>query len=111
MADGKASNQNTIVVLVMAVVLFGGAVIAVMSHAGEFPPSPYHLVTMGLDGLMTIILAVLVATLGSSPEGAMRTVAGIIGPIGIVAGVVKVGIRFTSDHAWWTGNYLAPVFN
>ncbi|MGL4320819.1 MAG: hypothetical protein ACRCS3_08150 [Paracoccaceae bacterium] len=111
MTAAKASNQNAIVVLVMAVVLSGGAVIALMSHAGEFPPSPYHLFVMGLDGVMTIALAILVATLGSSPPGGLRTAATIIGPIGVVAGIVKVGIRFTSDHAWWTGNYLPPVFS
>jgi hypothetical protein len=111
MADGKASHQNAIVALVMAVVLCGGAVIGLTSHAGKFPPSPYHLFTMGLDGLMAVILAILVATLGSSPPGALRTAATIIGPIGVVAGLVKVGIRFTSDHAWWTGDFLAPVFN
>ncbi len=111
MAEAKSTNQNTLVVLLMSVVLCGGAVIALSSHAGEFPPSPYHLFTMGLDGLMTVILAFLVATLGSSPPGGLRMAATIAGPIGVLAGVAKVGIRFTSDHAWWTGDYLAPIFN
>jgi hypothetical protein len=111
MAEIRNAKQNMIVALVMAVVLTGGAVIALMSHAGEYPPSPYHLFLMGLDGVMTIVLAILLATLGSSPPGGLRTLTTIIGPIGVVAGLVKVGIRFTSDHAWWTGNYLPPVFN
>lgn len=111
MAGAKQSRQNSGVTLFMAVVLIGGAAIAMIVPAGEFPMPPYHLFEMGLDAVMTAILVILVATLGAAPEGGLRTMAAVIGPLGVIAGVVKVGIRFTSDHAWWTGNYLPPVFN
>ncbi|MGL4319415.1 MAG: hypothetical protein ACRC6I_18375 [Paracoccaceae bacterium] len=111
MTEAKASNQNTLVVLFMSVFLIASAVLALISPAGEFPPAFYQMFTMGLDAVMTLLLCILVLSLGSSPPGGLRTAARIIGPIGIVAGLVKVGIRFTSDHAWWTGNYLPPVFN
>jgi hypothetical protein len=111
MAEATTLKQNAIVAVVMSVVLIGGAVFALISHAGEYPPQFYQMFTMGLDGVMTVALAVLVATLGSSSPGALRTMATMIGPIGVVAGLVKLGVRFTSDHAWWTGNYLPPVFN
>jgi hypothetical protein len=111
MAEKTPTNQNALVVVFMAVVLTGGAVIALISPAGEFPPQFYQMFEMGLDALMTVLLAILVSTLGRAPTGGLRMAATILGPIGVVAGLVKLGIRFTSDHAWWTGNYLPPVFN
>ena len=111
MAEAKTSKQNAMVAVFMSVVLIGGAILALIIPAGEFPPQFYQYFEMGLDALMVVLLVIIVATLGSSPAGGMRTAATIMGPIGVVAGLVKLGIRFTSDHAWWTGNYLPPVFN
>lgn len=60
MAGAGAAKQNTIVILVMSAVLIAGLISAVMIPAGEFPPSGYALFEIGLDALMTILLAVLV---------------------------------------------------
>jgi len=111
MAEKTPTNQNALVAVFMAVVLTGGAVIALISPAGEYPPRFYQMFEMGLDAVMTVVLIILVATLGRSPAGRLRMAATILGPIGVVGGLVKLGIRLTSDHAWWTGNYLPPVFN
>jgi hypothetical protein len=111
MAAAGSSKQNRYVMLGMAVVLIFGAVTALFQPAGEFPPTAYAIFSMCLDGLMTVLLGVLlVAERGGAPGG-LKTAAMLAGVLGVMAGAVQVLIRFTSDHAWWTGNYLPPVFN
>ena len=111
MASAGAEKQNTIVILVMSVVLIGGLISAVMIPAGEFPPYGYALFEIGLDTVMTILLAVLVFADRNGPPSGLRSAAMLLGPVGIVAGLAQLVVRFTSDHAWWTGHYLPPVFN
>ncbi len=111
MATAGVSRNNTVVILLMGAVLIWGAVSAITVPAGEFPPSPYHIVMLGLDVLITAILAVLVAAERSSPSSGLKSASMAIGALGVLAGLVQIGIRFTSDHAWWTGHYSAPVFN
>jgi hypothetical protein len=111
MAGTGAAKQNTIVILVMAVVLIAGLVSAVMIPAGEFPPYGYAIFEIFLDVLMTIILAVLVFVDRHAGASGLHRLAMVSGPIGVLAGAAQCVIRFTSDHAWWTGHYLPPVFN
>lgn len=85
--------------------------LALTSHAGEFPPAGYAWFTIALDVLVPLVLALLVLRAGSYPPGVPRLLAILVGGAGVLAGAGKVAIRFTSDHAWWTGNYLPPVFN
>jgi hypothetical protein len=111
MSNDKTAKSNTLAAAFMGTYLCVTAAIALLSPAGEFPPSPYHLFTLGLDGVMTALLIILVIAVGNAQGGGLRMLALVVGSLGVVAGLIKVGIRFTSDHAWWTGNYLPPVFN
>ncbi len=110
MAVTQARN-NAVVITLMAAVLVWGAASALTVPAGEFPPAPYHLVIMGLDVAMTLILAVLLAAERHADPSARKLGAMVLGSLGVVAGLVQVAIRFTSDHAWWTGHFPAPVLN
>lgn len=111
MATAGVSRSNTVVILLMGAVLIWGALSALTVPAGEFPPSPYHLVMLGLDMVITAILAVLVAAERRSPPSGLKSASLVLGALGVLAGLVQIGIRFTSDHAWWTGHYPAPVFS
>jgi hypothetical protein len=111
MTGAAATKQNSIVILVMSAVLIGGLASAVIIPAGEFPPYGYALFNMGLDALMTVLLGVLVFAEQRAAPSALRRITVVLGPLGFVAGLAQFAIRFTSDHAWWTGHYLAPVFN
>jgi multidrug transporter EmrE-like cation transporter len=111
MAGSGSSKQNRIVMIFMAVVLVFGLVTALIEPAGEFPPQAYAIFNMALDALITLLLAVLFFAERASAPGGMKTVALLAGVVGVVAGLGQVLIRFTSDHAWWTGQYLPPVFN
>lgn len=111
MAAAGTSKQNTIVILAMSMVLIWGFVTAVTVPAGEYPPSGYAIFTLALDAAMTAILTVLLIAESRSERSGLRTAAMLAGPLGVLAGAGQVVIRFTSDHGWWTGQYLAPVFN
>ena len=111
MAAAGNSKQNRIVMLCMAAVLIFGVITAWVVPAGEFPTTGYAIFSMCLDGAMTLLLAGLIYGERQAAPSALRTAAVLAGGAGVLAGVAQVLIRFTSDHAWWTGNYLPPVFN
>jgi len=111
MTEKNSSTQNRIVMLLLAAVLIFGLVTALIEPAGEFPPWGYAVFNMGLDAIMTAVLAVLVLIESAKPQDGLKVPMIIAGVLGAIAGVVQVLIRFTSDHAWWTGHYLPPVFN
>ncbi len=111
MAATGSAKQNLIVACVMAVVLIWGICASIIVPAGEFPPRFYQMMEIGLDLAMTVILLILVVSLRSVEGGGLKVAAMLLGTVGVAAGVGKLAIRLTSDHAWWTGNYLPPVFN
>ena len=111
MATAGTSKQNLIVACFMSAVLIFGFGMAITQPAGEFPPRFYQMLKIGLDLALTVILLVLVVSLRSAEGGTAKVAAMALGTVGVAAGIGKLAIRFTSDHAWWTGNYLPPVFN
>ena len=104
-------KQNRLVMIGMGAWLIFGAVMALTQPADEFPPYFYALFNIALDAVMTILMVILLAAEVRTPSGGLKGIALLVGVLGIVAGSVQVLIRFTSDHAWWTGNYAPPVFN
>ena len=111
MAAAGSPKQNLIIACFMAVVLIWGFHTGIMVPAGEFPPRSYQMMEIGLDLAMTVLLVILLVSLRSSAGGVPKVAAIVLGAVGVAAGIGKLAIRFTSDHAWWTGNYLPPVFN
>jgi hypothetical protein len=111
MATANRGKQNRLVILLMAAVLGFGLFTAVTIPAGEFPPSAYAIFNIILDAVMTLLLSVLLLAERKTEASVVKTVAMLVGGAGVLAGLAQVLIRFTSDHAWWTGHYLPPVFN
>ncbi len=104
-------RQTQLVMLFMGAFLIFGAVMATIMPADEFPPYAYAVFNIALDAVMTVLLVILLVGTLSAPSGGLKPLAFGVGVLGILAGAVQVAIRFTSDHAWWTGNYLPPVFD
>jgi hypothetical protein len=109
MAQDSKARSNGILMLVMCAVLFWGAWQALFVPAGEFPPAGVVWLDLVLDAGVTVALAALVLMQAAGTAGPLRAVLAVLAPLAVIAGLVQIGVRFTSDHAWWTGHYLPPV--
>lgn len=99
-------KTNQYAALFMAAVLLFGAFNAVMVTADEYDPAFYVWFNIALDAVMTGLMAVLlVAIARGAPAGALKSAALGLGAVGILAGLVKLYARFSSDHGWWTGHF------
>jgi hypothetical protein len=107
MADPvKQAQSNQYVVLFMGLVLLFGAFNAVMVTADEYGPASLVWLYLGLDALMTVLLPILMVQVAkSAPPSGLKTVAMLLGVAGVIAGLVKLAARFSSDHGWWTGHF------
>jgi hypothetical protein len=108
-AEKQAKTNQTVVLLMSAVLLFG-AFRAVMVTADEYDPSTIVWMNFGIDLLMTILLPVLLVQVAkNAPESGLKTAALVLGGIGVLAGLVKLAARFSSDHGWWTGHFSYSI--
>jgi hypothetical protein len=107
MADPvKQAQSNLYVVLFMGIVLVFGAFNAVMITADEYGPASLVWLYLGLDALMTVLLPILMVQVAkSAPPSGLKTAAMLVGVAGVIAGLVKLAARFSSDHGWWTGHF------
>jgi hypothetical protein len=107
MADPvKQAQSNQYVVLFMGLVLLFGAFNAVMVTADEYGPASLVWLYLGLDALMTVLLPFLMVQVAkSAPPSGLKVAAMLLGVAGILAGLVKLAARFSSDHGWWTGHF------
>lgn len=106
----KQAKTNQYVTIGMSVVLIFGAASAVMVTASEYDPSTLVWMHLGIDLLMTILLPVMLYQVASAEDAAgLRTVALVVGGIGLLAGLVKLAARFSSDHGWWTGHFSYSI--
>ncbi len=107
MADpAKQAKTNAYVVIGMSIVLLFGAFNAIMITAEEYDPETLVWMNLGLDVAMTVLLVVLLTQVAKLTEpGGLKTAALVLGPLGIIAGLVKLVARFSSDHGWWTGHF------
>jgi hypothetical protein len=110
MAETGKTGQNGALMLLMCAVLFWGAYQALFIPAGEFPPAGVVWLDLGLDAGVTLALVALFAMGAAGATGPLKSALTVLAPLAIVAGLLQIGVRFTSDHAWWTGHYLPPVF-
>lgn len=102
----KQATTNAYVVIGMSVVLLFGAFNAIAITGDEYSPEILVWMYLGLDGLMTVLLAILWTQVARLNEpGGLKTAALILGPLGIIAGVIKLAARFSSDDGWWTGHF------
>lgn len=105
-ADPRQMKTNQYVVLFMSAVLIFGAVNAVVVTASEYDPATLVWMHFGLDLVMTVLLTVLLTAVARGAEpGGLKTAAMVLGPLGVLAGLVKLAARFSSDAGWWTGHF------
>jgi ABC-type Na+ efflux pump permease subunit len=105
MANPKQMKQNQYVVLFMSAVLLFGAFNAVMVTADEYDPSTIVWMNFGLDLAMLVCLVALLTIIGRSAEpGGLKSAALGVGVLGVIAALIKVYARLSSDHGWWTGH-------
>ena len=106
MADpAKQMKQNQYAVIFMSAVLLFGAFNAVMVTADEYDPEGYVWFNVALDAVMTGLTVILLAAIARGADsGGLKGAAILCGLVGLAAGLVKLGIRFSSDHGWWTGH-------
>ena len=107
MADpANQMKVNQYVIYGMSAVLIFGALNAVLVTAGEYEPAAYVWFKIALDAVMTgLLLILLVAVVNGAPSGGLKATALLLGPVGLVAGLVKLGARLSGDAGWWTGHY------
>ncbi len=102
----KQMKTNQYVAIAMSVVLLFGAISAVTVTASEYDPSTLVWMHLGIDLLMTVLLPVLLVQVARGAEpGGLKTAALVVGALGVLAGLVKLAARFSSDHGWWTGHF------
>ncbi|MDZ4309694.1 MAG: hypothetical protein U1A24_03930 [Cypionkella sp.] len=107
MADpAKQAKTNAYVVIGMSIVLLFGAFNAITITADEYDPETLVWMNLVLDAAMTVLLGVILTQVARLNEpGGLKTAALVLGPLGIIAGLIKLAARFSSDHGWWTGHF------
>jgi hypothetical protein len=77
---------------------------AVLVPGGSWPLPPAHLIAMGIDGALLLAAIALRTKVSSALNDGRRPHANILMAVASVCGLGLLGIRFTSDAAWWTGH-------
>lgn len=111
MADPtKQMKQNQYAVIFMGAVLLFGAFNAVVGTADEYDPAGYVWFNVALDAAMTALTVILLAAILRGAEaGGLKVAAILFGLVGLAAGLVKLGVRFSSEHGWWTGHLTYAI--
>lgn len=65
---------------------------------------------MGIDLVLLGAIIGMRSRLFESAQDPRLTSANLLLAAGIVSGVGLIGLRFTSDSAWWTGHYRNNAF-
>lgn len=106
MSNPKQMKQNQYVVLFLSAVLLFGAFNAVMVTADEYDPATIVWMNFGLDlAMLACLVALLTITSRGAEPGGLKTAALGLGALGVIAALVKLFARFSSDHGWWTGHF------
>jgi uncharacterized membrane protein YgdD (TMEM256/DUF423 family) len=92
MADpAKQMKANQYVTIFMGAVLLFGAFGAVMITADEYDPATLVWMHIGLDAIMTSVIAVLLVQIGKGAEtSGLKILAMVLGVAGLIAGLVKL---------------------
>jgi len=106
MVDPKQAKSNLYVAGFMSIVLILGALYAVFVTASEYDPETLIWMYLLIDAAMTGLLVILlVRVMRAEFGGGLKALVLILGPLGVIGGLIKLGARFSSDHGWWTGHY------
>jgi len=77
---------------------------------GDWPLPPAHYVAMGTDLLLLLAVVGIGLKLFRSPDDPRSASASLLLAVGVVSGLGLLGIRFTSEAAWWTGHFRNYTF-
>lgn len=101
----QQAKTNGIVALVAGLLQIVTTIQAVFVTASEYGPSSAVWLGFGLDALMMVAFAAIFLQFLKTPEGIpWRSVGLPMAGLAAVLSFVQVAIRFTSEHAWWTGH-------
>ena len=104
MTDPDIAKREQTVAFFAAIVLAFGATRAVFVSASEYDPEALLWLWLAIDVAMTALCGIFLFDLQKGPPGTRRKLALIAAALGLVAGLIKIGVRFSSDHGWWTGH-------
>jgi hypothetical protein len=106
MADAADRAKAPITLPVIACLLIADCVWRLVTPGGPWPVSPWHYVNMGVDLLLLVALIALWRSYPAPTTDAPAYVrwGGWLFGLGVAAAIVMLLLRFTSDHAWWTGH-------
>jgi hypothetical protein len=97
MAESAGGAKAPITFPVIACLLIVDCLWRLVAPGGLWPVSPWHYLSMGVDLLLLI----------APPY--IRWGGWLFG-LGVGAGVIMLLLRFTSEHAWWTGHLRGGGF-
>ena len=107
MADkDKATNSNWRIYLLCAALLVTNCLWRVLVPSHEYGSSTSVWLGIGIDALLMVGLIGLYRQFSTQMEAGdpRRGLLTLAFWPGLTAGVVIFGIRFSSDHGWWTGH-------
>ena len=106
MAEAYVGAKAPIAFPLIVCLLIADCLWRLVTPAGPSPVSPWHYVNMSVDLLLVLGLVSLWRSYPAPATGAPPLVrcGGRLFGLGFAAGVVMLLLRFTSEHAWWTGH-------
>lgn len=112
MAETAGAAKAPITLPAIACLLIADCVWRLVTPGGPWPVSPWHYLSMGVDLLLLVGLVALWRTYPAPTPNApsyVRWGSWLFG-LGAAAGIIMLLLRFTSDHAWWTGHLRGGGF-
>jgi hypothetical protein len=112
MAESAGGAKAPITLPVIACLLIVDCLWRLVTPGGPWPVTPWHYVSMGVDLLLLIGLITLWRSYPAPTPDAPPYVrwGGSIFGLGVAAGIIMLLVRFTRDHAWWTGHLRCGGF-
>jgi hypothetical protein len=112
MAESAGGAKAPITFPVIACLLIVDCLWRLVAPGGPWPVSPWHYLSMGVDLLLLIGLVALWRSYPAPTPDAPPYIrwGGWLFGLGVGAGVIMLLLRFTSEHAWWTGHLRGGGF-
>jgi hypothetical protein len=106
MDDPQAAKPFRFYIIILSLLQIYGAAQAIYAGHGEFQSSSMVWISLGFDIATTVILFPLLIKIYDEVEPTTaRTAALVLGPVGIICGLIQIAARLSSHHGWWTGHF------
>jgi hypothetical protein len=101
----QLAKTNGITALVAGLLQIVTTFQALFVTASEYDPSTAVWMGLGLDALMAVACAaIFVQFLNTPATTPWRGIGLPMAGLASVLSLIQVGLRFSSDHGWWTGH-------